>query len=285
MTGTAGRLRGFLVASKQRTQVVEVLKDGPKTPATIARLTKLHRSNVSRALSELQNSQVVYCLSPELRKGKLYGLAPESAIGLQMRDETWELLPEAPAAEMEQQFTPRVRGEAMLAGIAATVEVLGPEAVVRLSRACEVNLFAVQGERWYAAKLHHRFLSQLGEIFEGGLDLCREVGRRSIAYLPYLQRFLADRDVDLMAFAERAPLAHDYYFNFGRFEVLPHEGGFEARQFDMFPTPAFCAARAGNYEGVLEAKGFVHQVREPRCEAQGDPYCAFQVEVKGLAGR
>ena len=81
--------------------------------------------------------------------------------------------------------------------------------------------------------------------------------------------------------AERAPLAHDYYFNFGRYEVARWGDGVELRQFDMLPIPEFCAARRGNYQGVMEAIGFANEIRERVCALDGGPYCAFLVRVEG----
>lgn len=236
---------------------------------------------MSRALSELQNSDVVYCLSPELRKGRLYALAPESAIQLYVRGRSEELPTQAPQPDLEAEFTPRVRGEAMIGGVAAAAEILGPDGLVKLSRACGFNFLRIRRDRWYSMKLHHLFLHQLANLFDsGGLTLCGRIGRRSIAHLPYLQQFLAARNVGVLALAERAPLLHGYYFNFGRFEMEPRRNGFEVRQFDMLPTPQFCAARRGNYRGVMEAGGYVAEVQEIHCETEGDPYCAFQISVK-----
>ncbi len=274
---------GFVRAGKQRARLVDALLHGPKSPSALARRTGLHISNVSRALSELGSRDIVYCLTPELRKGGMYGLTPEGAMRLQVGDR-WEELPsQAPQPDLELRFTPRVRGEAMLAGILAAAEILGVDGIIKLALACGYNFIHTEREQWYPMELHHQFLHSLRKLFDSeDLALCREVGRKSVAHLPYMQRFLMARNVDLVALAERAPLVHGHYFNFGRFEVLPHQGGFEIRQFDMLPTREFCAARRGNYEGVLEAKGYVAEVLEACCEVDGDPYCAFIGEVKGL---
>ncbi len=261
---------------------MEALRDGPRTPSDIARRTSLQRSNVSRTISELLRHDIVYCVSPELRKGRLYGLAPESVMQLDFPEASLDFLPEASKADLVQGFAPQVRGEAMIAGVTATINLLGADAVVKLSRACGFSFFGIQREQWYSMENHHLLLYWLSELFEGGLNLCRQMGRRSIAHLPYLQNFIATRNLDVVALVERAPLVHNYYFNFGRFEVLPAKDGVEIRQFDMLATPPFCAARRGNYEGIMEARGYIVDVEERSCETRGDPYCTFRVRATGL---
>lgn len=279
-------LLGFLRASRQRTRLVEALVSGPKTPTDLATLTGLPRSNVSRALAKLRDRGVVYCQTPDLRKGKLYALTPEIAGQLQVRERERELPAQKPIPDVRGGFAPRVRGEALTAGVVATGELLGAEALIDLCRVCGLNLLGFERDRWYSMDLHHLFLRELAEKADGDdLAVLRRMGRRSVAHLPYMQRFLADRKVNLLALAERTPLAHDHYFNFGRFEVHPRTDGLEILQFDMLPTPEFCAARAGNFEGLLEAKGIRARVEETACETLGATHCAFQVRVLGLLDR
>jgi DNA-binding transcriptional regulator GbsR (MarR family) len=47
---------------------------GPRTPSQLAIATGIHRNHVSQSLKELEEVKVVYCLTPELRKGRLFGL-------------------------------------------------------------------------------------------------------------------------------------------------------------------------------------------------------------------
>lgn len=50
------------------------LKDKPLTPTTISDKTKLYPSHVSLTLSELTEKNLVVCLTPKLKKGRLYDL-------------------------------------------------------------------------------------------------------------------------------------------------------------------------------------------------------------------
>jgi DNA-binding transcriptional ArsR family regulator len=275
---STGDLGGVVAASRHRRLVVEALRDGPKTPTDIAHRTNLHRSSVSRALAKLRSVKIVYCLAPGLRKGRLYGLRPEASVRLRLGGRPEERPTDWGGGSGPSVFEPRVRGEAILAGIAAGADLLGTDAVVHLSRTFGLGFLPFRSEGWYPIQVHHAFLSGLERLFGcGDGEMCRQVGRRSIAYLPHLQRFLA-RDLGLMAMAERIPLVHSHYFNFGRFRVASVAEGVEIRQIDMMPTPEFCAARRGNYEGVMAATRYAVDVTEARCQAAGDRSCVFRVE-------
>lgn len=65
---------GFVIASKSRSSVVQLLAKGPSTPKAISEETGLYLSHVSNALKELTKEEIVTCLTPDLRKGRLYSL-------------------------------------------------------------------------------------------------------------------------------------------------------------------------------------------------------------------
>ena len=50
------------------------LQEKPLTPVTIAGKTELHTSHVSNTLAELTKEKLIVCLTPKLRKGRLYEL-------------------------------------------------------------------------------------------------------------------------------------------------------------------------------------------------------------------
>lgn len=54
-----------------------ILKDKPLTPTTISDKTDLYPSHVSLTLSELTEKNLVVCLTPKLKKGRLYGLTKQ----------------------------------------------------------------------------------------------------------------------------------------------------------------------------------------------------------------
>ncbi len=51
-----------------------ILKEKALTPNTIAEKTGLHTSHVSLTLSQLTEKNLVVCLTPKLKKGRLYDL-------------------------------------------------------------------------------------------------------------------------------------------------------------------------------------------------------------------
>ena len=64
----------FVKASSYRKKVLKSLVEYPKTPTQIADETKIHRNNISNTLKELKQYNIVECINPEVRKGKLYRL-------------------------------------------------------------------------------------------------------------------------------------------------------------------------------------------------------------------
>lgn len=68
---------GYVLSSTYRQRTVLSLKDGPKTPKQISLQSKLHLSHVSSTLKDLVSNGIVKCLTPDLRKGKIYGLTKD----------------------------------------------------------------------------------------------------------------------------------------------------------------------------------------------------------------
>jgi predicted transcriptional regulator len=65
---------GFVLASEYRKKVMIALQDKPSTPSIIAEQSKIYPSHVSNTLSELVEKKLVVCLTPKLKKGRLYEL-------------------------------------------------------------------------------------------------------------------------------------------------------------------------------------------------------------------
>ncbi|OGI11739.1 hypothetical protein A3K64_00115 [Candidatus Micrarchaeota archaeon RBG_16_36_9] len=74
MTSNADwKIIGEISASGHKTKILSVLNK-PKTPKQISTETNLYLSHVSKGLKDLSDIGLVNCLTPELRKGKLYAL-------------------------------------------------------------------------------------------------------------------------------------------------------------------------------------------------------------------
>lgn len=76
-----------VLSSEYRKKVVLALFNGERTPKELAGVTGLNLSHVSNTLKELSELGVTVCLSPQLRKGRLYSLTPEGkTLGKKLKD-------------------------------------------------------------------------------------------------------------------------------------------------------------------------------------------------------
>lgn len=64
---------GYVKASKYRTKVIKTLKDD-KTSSQIAKETGININNLSNTLRQLREHELVECINPEVRRGRLYRL-------------------------------------------------------------------------------------------------------------------------------------------------------------------------------------------------------------------
>ncbi len=65
---------GYVISSMYRQKIVLSLKKYPKTPKQLSSELEYHMSHVSSTIKELSENGIVENLSPDLRKGKIYGL-------------------------------------------------------------------------------------------------------------------------------------------------------------------------------------------------------------------
>ncbi|MDA7939726.1 MAG: helix-turn-helix domain-containing protein [Nitrosopumilus sp.] len=70
---------GFAVSGKHRLRILKILQNAPLTPSQISRRTNLHMSQITRSLKELQDRDLVKCLNPELKKGRLFSLTKKGS--------------------------------------------------------------------------------------------------------------------------------------------------------------------------------------------------------------
>ena len=60
--------------SKYRSKVMKSLEDDVKIPSQIAKDSEIRQNHISKVLSELKAHELVECINPEVRKGRLYRL-------------------------------------------------------------------------------------------------------------------------------------------------------------------------------------------------------------------
>jgi predicted transcriptional regulator len=65
---------GFVAASEHRKKVIKALAGRPITPKALSMQLRLPMSHVSKTLADLNRNDLVACLTPKLRKGKIFAL-------------------------------------------------------------------------------------------------------------------------------------------------------------------------------------------------------------------
>ena len=65
---------GYVQSSKQGTKVIKSLAEETKIPSKIAKNTDIRINYMSNTLRELKEHNLVECINPEVRKGRLYRL-------------------------------------------------------------------------------------------------------------------------------------------------------------------------------------------------------------------
>ena len=65
---------GYVAASKYRSKVMKSLAGEVKMPSQIAKDTDILQNHMSATLKQLRKHELVECINPEVRKGRLYRL-------------------------------------------------------------------------------------------------------------------------------------------------------------------------------------------------------------------
>jgi predicted transcriptional regulator len=68
---------GIVISSRYRQEVIKTLMQRPKTPKQISIETGLYLSHVSKTLNELSSLEIVTCLTPDLKRGRIYDLTKD----------------------------------------------------------------------------------------------------------------------------------------------------------------------------------------------------------------
>jgi DNA-binding transcriptional ArsR family regulator len=72
-------LLGYIKASSYRIKIIRSLEGKKLTPAEMAKATSIRLSHVSNTLAELLEKDLVICLNPDEKRGRLYELTKESS--------------------------------------------------------------------------------------------------------------------------------------------------------------------------------------------------------------
>ena len=62
----------YVQISKYRTKTMKALDGNVKIPSVIAKDSGIRTNHISKVLGELKEHELVECINPEVRKGRLY---------------------------------------------------------------------------------------------------------------------------------------------------------------------------------------------------------------------
>ena len=62
----------YVEISKYRSKVMKSLEGNVKIPTAIAKDSGIRTNHISKVLSELKARELIECINPEVRKGRLY---------------------------------------------------------------------------------------------------------------------------------------------------------------------------------------------------------------------
>ncbi len=77
---------GILKASPNRLKILELLSKFSMTPKEIAEQSKLHLSQVSRGLREMEKRNMVRCMTPNLKRGRIYAVTEKGREALKIAE-------------------------------------------------------------------------------------------------------------------------------------------------------------------------------------------------------
>ena len=76
----------YVEMSGYRTRVLKSLEKGVKIPSGIAKDTEILTNHISVVLKQLKDYELVECINPEVRKGRLYRLTDKGRKVLEKLD-------------------------------------------------------------------------------------------------------------------------------------------------------------------------------------------------------
>lgn len=62
----------YIIASSYRIKTLKSLSQSPKIPTEIAKEHEIPTCRISKTLSDLKEHNLVFCVNPEMKKGRIY---------------------------------------------------------------------------------------------------------------------------------------------------------------------------------------------------------------------
>lgn len=67
----------YVLASQHRTNILDYMGNGLYTPKQIGEAIGVRTNHISNLLSQLKKQDLIYCVTPNMHKGKLYSLTDD----------------------------------------------------------------------------------------------------------------------------------------------------------------------------------------------------------------
>lgn len=67
----------YVLASKHRQNLILFIGDNFYTPSLIGKGINIRTNHTSNLLTDLKNNNIIYCATPQVHKGRLYGLTDD----------------------------------------------------------------------------------------------------------------------------------------------------------------------------------------------------------------
>jgi len=269
----------FVASSGYREKVISSLASKPMLPGQLAEDLKLRLGHVSRALRQLSDRGLVECLTPSARShGRLYALTKSGAVLVAYRRDSSQRFSLPGHDTKGTGFVPKIRAAVVVRGIQHLKRAKGDAAVRGALKDWSVNLSELMDDMWLSADAVDEFNELLESKFgDGTYQFIRELYTYAVPAISSVREQII-RVIPLEALAERAPIAYNREWNYGRVEVRTGRRRAVFLHFDVNPPPSFCMIFQGAYEGVLRARKVVGTVTKTRCVRRGDDHCEYLVE-------
>ena len=253
------------------------LSDMPKLPKQLAVDTGIRLGHVSRSLRELRLRGLVECLTPEARaRGRVYGATTSGSTLIAFLHKSSSRF--VPIAKQPVRFVPRVRATIVLQCTEFLQRAKGEAAARAALRAWSVDSDALTENDWLPVDVYDEFLELVEAAFgDGSYEFIRKMCAHAVPRVSVVKEQIM-RLIPLEALAERATIAYNAEWNYGRLVVKTGKRWAAFSHYDWAPTPPMCSVIQGAYEGVLEARRVKGTVTKTRCVRSGDDHCEYLVQ-------
>lgn len=95
------KMISFIKISAIRLGILKELKKNPKFPSELVRRLNTNFSTISRNIKKLKGKNIIFCCTPQIKKGRLYALTEKGSLILKIIEEEINFVS---AYYLKQQF-------------------------------------------------------------------------------------------------------------------------------------------------------------------------------------